>query len=84
VQTEKETENQMYCGLGVDFEVVLRADAGGPAFRCGLPSEGKGVPIRDAGLCADSPALFVAGTQIQVDWPPDVSWRKRIRFSNRR
>ena len=84
--TGKEPEKQMHSGLGVDFDVRLESRGSGtwdPAFRCGLSFRGDGRPIRDAGPCALPLAWMVAGSPVEVNWAPDVSWRKRIRVSNR-
>ena len=75
----------MHYRPAVDFEVGLVSRgmwAGSPAFRCGLPFRGDGRPTRDAGTGAGFPAKMVVGARIEVRWLPEVSWRKRIRFSN--
>ena len=75
----------MHYRLAVDFGVGFESQgvrAGVPAFRCGLPFRGDGGPIRDAGSGAEFSPRMAAGTAIEVSWLPDVSWRKRIRFSN--
>ena len=77
----------MHDGRTVDFGVGLESRgkwAGGPAFRCGLPFRGDGRPTRNAGTDSKFPATLLAGALIEVRWLPDVSWRKRIRFSNRK
>jgi hypothetical protein len=76
----------MHHELAVDFDVGLEnrgLGAGDPAFRCGLPFEGNGRPIRDAGSSARVPATMMAGVLIEVAWSRPVSWRKRIRFHKR-
>ena len=83
----EEPEKQMHNGLAIDLEVGLVSRGLGaerPAFRCGLPFRGDRRPIRDAGSGANLPVEMVTGALIEVRWLPDVSWRKRIRFSNRR
>jgi hypothetical protein len=75
----------MHYRPAVDFGVGLESRgtwAGGPAFRCGLSFRGDGRPTRDAGSGAEFPARTVADAMISVNWLPDVSWRKRIRFSS--
>jgi hypothetical protein len=75
----------MRYGLTTNFGVGLARrglETGSPAFRYGLPFRGDGSASRDAGPGAELPAQMVAGALIEVNWRPDVSWRKRIRFSN--
>jgi hypothetical protein len=66
--------------FGVDTE-NMGWGVGEPAFRCGLPFGGNGRPIRDGGPRSKLPTNVAAGSQIEVSWPPDVAWRKRIRVS---
>jgi hypothetical protein len=77
----------MHYKLAVGFGVGLESGdmwAWSPAFRCGLPFRGDGRPIRDAGSGVEFPPKMAAGARIEVSWLPDVSWRKRIRSSNRK
>jgi len=78
--------NQMYYGLAVDFGVGLERrglEKRGLAFRGGLPFRGYGRPIRDADPGVPLTASRVAGAAIEVRWLPVVSWRKKIRYSDR-
>jgi hypothetical protein len=82
-EPEKQMHYRPEADFGVDFE-SQGVWAGGPAFRCDLPFRGDGRLIRDAGSAAEFRARMVTGARIEVSWLPDVSWRKRIRFSNRK
>jgi hypothetical protein len=77
----------MHYGLASDFGAARESrglGAGDLAFRCGLPDRGYGRPIRNADPGAKLPAHMATGTPVQVRWLPQVSWRKRIRYSKRK
>ena len=86
MQNAGELMNQMYYGLAVDFGVGSERrglEKRGLAFRGGHSFRGYGRPIRDADPGALLKVDRVAGTAIEVRWLPEISWRKRIRYSDR-
>jgi len=72
--------------LAIDFGVDAENRGWGAeesGYRCGLPFRGNGRPIRASDPEAKLAASRAAGLRIEVNWPPDVSWRKRIEVTRR-